>query len=239
MATTITNNGASIKIDNGVTIRNLMKNQIIEVSVIKTNTIKIDKGEGALNNVFINYADVTAPVTANAGELRDAINDMMANSVNSNGAGGATEAKQDIQIAKQDIQTTKLTSLDTTTSSISTKVNSIESTASSINTKVTSIDTTANTISNKVNSIDSNAQSMKVSLNNLDNKLFYDPVIVDESNPNIVYYGYVDPLLNNEANPVWAIMRVTNDVGIKRYKWADGNKNFDNIWNNRETLTYQ
>lgn len=225
MATTITNNGASIKIDNGTTIRNIMKNQIIEVSVIKTNVIKIDIGQGALNNVFIPYATVTSPVTASPDELRDAINDFMANTVNSgSGAGGATESKQDTQISKQDAQTTKLTSLDTT--------------AGAINTKVNSIDVSATNISNKVGSIDSSASNIRLLVTSLDNKIFYDPVIIDETNPSIIYYGYVDPASYNEEAPVWAIMRVTNDVGIKRFKWADGNKNFDNIWLNRETLNY-
>lgn len=225
MATTITNNGASIKIDNGATIRNIMKNQIIEVSVIKTNVIKIDIGQGALNNVFIPYVDVTSPIAASPGVLRDAINDFMANTVNSGSAsGGATESKQDTQISKQDAQTTKLTSLDTT--------------ASTINTKVNSIDVSASNISGKVNSLDSTASSIRLSVISLDNKIFYDPVIIDETNPNIIYYGYVDPASYSEEAPVWAIMRVTNDVGIKRFKWADGNKNFDNVWFNRESLSY-
>ena len=45
MATTITNNGASIKVDNGTTIRNLMKNQIKEVSVTKTTRSRLTWGK--------------------------------------------------------------------------------------------------------------------------------------------------------------------------------------------------
>lgn len=225
MPTTISNNGASIKIDNGATVRNIMKNQIIEISVVKTNIIKIDIGQGPLNNVFIPYSAVSSPATATPADLRDALNDFMANSVNSGASGGATEAKQDTQISKQDAQTTKLTTIDTATGNISTKVNNIDSTASAINTKAGSIDSAVN--------------SIKTYVSSLDNKIFYDPVIVDETNPNIVYYGYLpDASTTNENNPIWAVLRVTNDDGIKRYKWADGDKNFDNIWRDREILTY-
>ncbi|MBL7932315.1 MAG: hypothetical protein JNL60_10450, partial [Bacteroidia bacterium] len=73
-ATTITDNGASLKLTIGTQIRNITKSQIIEVSVIKTNIIKIDIGQGALHNIFIPYTDVTSPVTANAAALRDKIN---------------------------------------------------------------------------------------------------------------------------------------------------------------------
>ena len=48
MGTEITNNGASLKIKNGTLVRNIMKNQILEIAVVKTNIIKIDIGKGAL-----------------------------------------------------------------------------------------------------------------------------------------------------------------------------------------------
>jgi hypothetical protein len=227
MPTTISNNGASIKIDNGVTVRNIMKNQIIEVSVVKTNIIKIDIGQGPLNNVFIPYSVVTNPDTATPADLRDAINDFMANSVNSNASGGATEAKQDTQISKQDAQTTKLTTIDTATGNISTKVNSIDTAAANISTKVNSIDTKAAAIDTKAGNMDNSLNLIRGYVLSLDSKIFYDPVIVDETNPNIVYYGYLaDPSDTTESSSIWAILRVTNDDGIKRYKWADGNKFF-------------
>lgn len=239
MPTTISNNGASIKIDTGTTVRNIMKNQIIEVSVIKTTIIKIDIGQGPLNNVFIPYASVSSPLTPSPADLRDAINDFMANSVNSTTSGGATEAKQDTQISKQDTQTSKLTAIDTATSNISTKVNSIDTAAGNISTKVNSIDSTASAINTKTGSIDASVSAIKTYVTNLDSKIFYDPVIVDETNPNSVYYGFLADAGNtNENSAIWAILRVTNEDGIKRYKWADGNKNFDNIWRDRDTLSY-
>lgn len=273
MATTITNNGASIKVDNGTTIRNLMKNQIKEVSVTKNNKIKIDMGKDALDAVFIDYGDVSSPTAINAGDLRDQINDMMANSVGSGStSGGATEAKQDTQITKLssidsttsaisskvnsiDSSTTnistkvnsidasstaissKVNSIDTSAAAISTKVTSIDSNTSSISTKVNSIDTNTSSINGKVTSIDSSTSAIRTKVGSIDDKIFYSPILVDETNPNVVYEGYADPGTLTSAN-TWAIRRISNNDGMKYYQWANGNRNFNNSFDNRESLTY-
>ncbi len=185
MAIEITNNGASLKIKNGALIRNIMKNQILEIVVVKTNIIKIDNGKGVLYNLFIPYADVTIPVTADPEALKDAINDMMAVSVI---VGNATEAKQIEEIVK-------LNNLNTTVSQIQTSVST------------------------------------------LDSKIFFEPVLIDESNPNIIYKGFASPSANLQ-DAVWAIQKISNTGDVCSYQWADGNKNFDNIWNNRLSLLY-
>src|SRR5688500_8265241 len=105
MAIRIDDNNSSIKITKDAVVRNLMKSQIIEISVIKNNIVKIDIGQGALHNIFIPYAEVTFPVTANPAALRDAISALL-NPVADAGGGGtdglATEAKQDSELAKLD-----------------------------------------------------------------------------------------------------------------------------------------
>ena len=160
MTIEITNNGASIKINDTTAIRNIMKSQIQEIVVVKTNIIKIDIGKGALYNVFIPYADVTIPSTANPEALKD---------------------------------------------------------------KLTTLNATADTIKNAVNALDS--------------KIFFEPVMVDESNPNLIYKGFASPAANGQ-DAVWAIQRVSIANEICSYQWADGNKNFDNVWNNRAALLY-
>jgi molybdopterin-binding protein len=184
MAIEITNNGASLKIKNGTQVRNIMKSQIQEIVVVKTDTVKIDIGKGALYNVFIPFADVTIPAVANVDALRDAINEMLSSAQ----AGIATEAKQIEEISKLD-------SLNTTVSQIHTSVNS------------------------------------------LDSKVFFEPVLIDESNPNIIYKGFASPAAKVD-DPVWAIQKVSNTGDVCSYQWADGNKNFDNVWNDRATLSY-
>lgn len=181
----ITNNGVSLRIKNGTLIRNIMKSQIIEIVVVKTNIIKIDIGKGALYNVFIPYADVTFPATASPEILKDAINDMLAAT---NISGSATEEKQIEEIAKLNV----------------------------LNEQVTNI---------------------RYAVSTLDSKIFFEPVLIDESNPNIIYKGFASPAANPQE-AVWAIQRISNTGDVCSYQWADGNKDFDNIWNNRTELLY-
>ena len=48
-----------------------------------------------------------------------------------------------------------------------------------------------------------------------------------------MYVGYALPG-SSDASAVWRILKsVSTSV-----KWADGNTNFDNIWNNHTSLTY-
>jgi hypothetical protein len=185
MAVQINNDGASLKIINGTQVRNIVKNQIREISVVKTNIIKIDIGKGALYNVFIPYADVTFPVAADPESLKEAINGMLSSTGTT---GAATEANQ--------------------------------------------LDQTA-----KIVALTDAVNNIKTSMNSLDSKTFFDPVLVDESNPQVIYKGFANPaaLL---TDPVWAIQRVSVNGDVCSYQWADGNKNFDNIWNNRTALVY-
>lgn len=182
--TTITDNGASIKITIGTQVRNIIKTQIVEISVIKTSIIKIDIGQGALHNVFFPFADVTVPVTANAGALRDAINALLAPAVTST----ATEAKQTEQI---DI------------------LNTLKGYLLSLQTLVTALDA----------------------------KVFHDPLLVDDGGAGIVYNGYA-VVGTSQAAPLWAIERIEKVGEVNVHTWADGDKTFNNAWNDRETLVY-
>lgn len=181
----IINNGASLKIISGSNIRLIYKTQIREISVIKTNIIKVDLGLGALHNVFINYPDVTNPVTADPDALRDAINVMLINAAT---AGGATEQKQ---------------------------IDGI--------TELQSIKTSVNALGSKIDQ--------------LNDKLFMEPLQIDESNPQVIYRGFALPGALTSA-AAWAIQRATINGDVTIYQWAAGTKNFDKVWDNRATLTY-
>jgi len=91
MATEIINNGASLKIVTDNAPRFILKNQIKEVEVVRDTIIKIDIGQGALYNVFIDQTEVTAPASATVEELRDKIMDMLQTAAM---VGLATEQKQ-------------------------------------------------------------------------------------------------------------------------------------------------
>ena len=89
----------------------------------------------------------------------------------------------------------------------------------------------------KLNVMNEQIAAIKTSVNALDNKIFFDPVLIDEGNPNVIYKGFASPSAKLDE-PVWAIQKITHLNDVCSYQWADGNKNFDNIWNNRAELTY-
>lgn len=91
MATEITDKGSSLKILTVDGERLILKNQIKEVEIVRDTIIKIDIGQGALYNVFVDQAEVTIPATQSVEELRDKIMDFLQNAAT---AGVATEQKQ-------------------------------------------------------------------------------------------------------------------------------------------------
>jgi hypothetical protein len=60
----------------------------------------------------------------------------------------------------------------------------------------------------------------------------------DSSTPTYAYYGRADPGVATSA-AAWQIQKLTyaadGDVTIQ---WADGNDSFDNVWDNRASLSY-
>jgi hypothetical protein len=82
MSFQIFNDGACIRIQrigeqNVTKVLMLSKEQVKTIDIIKDNIVRIDIGEGPLNNIFINYQEVTVPAINSANELRDEINGMM------------------------------------------------------------------------------------------------------------------------------------------------------------------
>ena len=115
MATIIENNGASIKITENGASRFILKYQIREVEIVRDTIIKIDIGQGALNNIFVDQADVTVPATATVEVLRDLIMGMLQTNV----TGTATEAKQTEEI-------NEIKTLQTVVGNLQAKVNSLD-----------------------------------------------------------------------------------------------------------------
>ena len=64
-----------------------------------------------------------------------------------------------------------------------------------------------------------------------------EPMRVDEVSPTLTYLGYA-PVASSPADAVWKIKRV-QVIGTETiFSYADGDKNFNNIWNDRATITY-
>lgn len=60
---------------------------------------------------------------------------------------------------------------------------------------------------------------------------------IDSVDSNIEYVGKAVPG-SSTASAVWKIFRLTDSVTGTVKDYADGNDNFDNIWDNRESLSY-
>lgn len=62
-------------------------------------------------------------------------------------------------------------------------------------------------------------------------------VILDESTAGTTYVGKA-PVASSTADNTWQIMRIVEASGVMTITWADGNTVFDNVWNNRASLSY-
>lgn len=58
----------------------------------------------------------------------------------------------------------------------------------------------------------------------------------DSSTANVTYIGYA-PIGTAGATAGWQIQKLDKTSGLI-ITWADGNSNYDNVWNNRTSLTY-
>jgi len=61
-------------------------------------------------------------------------------------------------------------------------------------------------------------------------------LILDEGTPNS-YHGTAVKGSVTSA-PVWRIKRINVVGGVTTVTWADGDSNYDNVWDNRAILTY-
>lgn len=60
---------------------------------------------------------------------------------------------------------------------------------------------------------------------------------IDQASATVTYIGYADPGVLVSA-ALWQIRRITVTGSVTAIEWADSDKNFDNIWNNRAALVY-
>lgn len=68
-----------------------------------------------------------------------------------------------------------------------------------------------------------------------DNRNYY-TITDDTTTANVVYLGKA-PIGASKAGAVWQIAKLDTTSGTEK-TWADGNDNFDNVWNNRASLSY-
>jgi hypothetical protein len=60
---------------------------------------------------------------------------------------------------------------------------------------------------------------------------------IDEVSKNLSYFGFA-AIGSSQAAAVWKITRLQKTGNVTLLQYADGNESFDNIWNNRASLSY-
>lgn len=60
---------------------------------------------------------------------------------------------------------------------------------------------------------------------------------VDEASATVTYVGQAQDG-SDIGDPVWQIQRITSSGGATEIEWGDGNNDFDNVWDDRSSLTY-
>jgi hypothetical protein len=83
-----------------------------------------------------------------------------------------------------------------------------------------------------VSSISSTKMGLDVVTNSND-----DIVIIDESVAGTTYFGWASPG-SSTASAVWKIMKMVESAGVTSTTRADGDMEYNNIWDDRASLTY-
>jgi hypothetical protein len=90
----------------------------------------------------------------------------------------------------------------------------------------------------KLTDLNTAIASLQTLVNTIDAKIFYDPKRVDDGQVELVYKGFSNQAAPDDAQPQWAIQRVRKENGVDVYTWANGDRLFNKVWNDRETLNY-
>lgn len=62
-------------------------------------------------------------------------------------------------------------------------------------------------------------------------------LVVDTVSSSLVYIGEA-AISVTQAAAFWKIKRITTTGSIVQIEWADGNEDYDNVWNDRASLSY-
>lgn len=62
-------------------------------------------------------------------------------------------------------------------------------------------------------------------------------VLVDSSVSGTTYVG-IGMMGSVESDAVWQIFKVSTASGITKVQFADGDENYNNVWDDRDSLTY-
>lgn len=63
-------------------------------------------------------------------------------------------------------------------------------------------------------------------------------VLIDESTLGTMYVGEAEDPGTSQSDSLWRIKKIVESGGISTMTYADGDSNYNNIWNNRGSLSY-
>ncbi len=72
----------------------------------------------------------------------------------------------------------------------------------------------------------------------------WNTIRTDEASSTVTYVGYAMDAAADPAQPIWAILRITqtsgtSPVGVTLYEWAVNENIFSTAWDNRSSATYR
>jgi hypothetical protein len=256
METQIINDNSCIRVINDGTPLLIIKTQVKTIDTVKNEMVRIDIGEGALKHIYIKYSDVTLPAgLADVFALRDAVKAMLDVAQAQADLTPLTTLIQTTSTAQTDGITAVKTSVDTLAQQVTASGNAQTQNLAAVKQSVDALSLISTNQSAQLDGIKQEViksgnsqttlltsmaqvlgqinQSLAAANNNLSQ-----PVRVDESVPMVVYNGFAGAVGAATTDPVWAIQRITRNGDMYIYEWANGNKQYTNIWDNRYNLNY-
>lgn len=225
MEISIENNLVSLEIIIGDDSRTVSKSLIREISLIRDNLLKIDIGSGIAGNIYLPLESIVSPTFTDGNDLCEQLNDFLTQTPEQ-----LSDQVNDTFILLGDV---KQDATDTLALLGDVKQEVTDSLAliSDVKQDVTDALTMLGDVQQQAADIYNLLGNVK------QDTLFLMPLMRDETNLSKIYCGYA-PIGTPQSSASWAILKIFTQSGILSYQWADGNRNFDNVWTDRATLTY-
>lgn len=225
MEISIKNNPVSFEFVIGADSRTVSKTLIREISLIRDNLLKIDIGGGISGNIYLPLEDIISPAFTDGNDLCGQLNDFLTQTPEQL-SNQVSETYTLLGDVKQNVTDTIVLLSD-----VKRGVTDTYSMLGDVKRNVTDTFTMLGDVQQQASDIYNLLNNVKK------DTLFLMPLMRDETNASKIYCGYA-PIGTTQSSPNWAILKIFTQSGILSYQWADGNRNFDNVWTDRATLTY-
>jgi hypothetical protein len=66
---------------------------------------------------------------------------------------------------------------------------------------------------------------------------FYEHKLIDEPDADTTYIGWPEGTMTKTSEAKWCILRIKKTGNVTAFSFADGDYEYDNVWDNRASLT--